>query len=265
MTMITSNSILKYLMTKLSLKNHIKYRNDLKKYIEQCGDNKQFRYERRNRFQILGEWNEQAGDVGGDYFFQDLYVAQQVSRAGIKHIYYIGSRIDGYIAHLLSMDIEVTMLDVRPLKTKVDGLHFIQADATTLSSIADDSLNAISSLHAIEHFGLGRYGDPVDYLGWKKALLAMVRKVKKGGQIFLSVPVGDEEKLVFNAHRVFSPLSILQQVEKDVILSCFALIHEGKIIEYHFDKAESAYEKLEKVVLPQLGNDDCGIFIMEKC
>ena len=66
-------------------------------------------------------------------------------------------------------------------------------------------------------------------------------------------------------HRVFSPLSILQQVEKDVILSCFALIHEGKIIEYRFDKAESAYEKLEKVVLPQLGNDDCGIFIMEKC
>ena len=205
-------------MAALNIKDHAKYRNDLEKYREQCGDNPQFRYEEKNKFPILGEWNQEAGNVDSHYFFQDIWVAQQIARAGIKHIYDIGSRLDGYIAHLLSMDIEVTMIDVRPLKRKINGLHFIQGNATSLESIADDSLGTLSSLHALEHFGLGRYGDSVDYLGWKKALHAMARKIQKGGRLFLSVPVGCEEKLMFNAQRIFSPSSIIREIENEMEL-----------------------------------------------
>ena len=247
------------------IKNYIKYRKDLSKYKEQCADNPQFRYERKNKYPILGEWDKDAADLDSHYFFQDLWVARQIGRAGIKHIYDIGSRVDGYIAHLLSMDIEVTMIDVRPLGLKIDGLHFMQGNATSLESIADDSLNALSCLHALEHFGLGRYGDPVDYLGWKKALHAMAGKVKKGGHLYLSVPVGKEEKLMFNAHRIFSPLSIVREVGKTASLDCFALVHKREVMEIPFEHQEDMISVFQNKIMPQMGKYDCGIFVFRKC
>ncbi len=162
------------------------------------------------------------------------------------------------------MGIEVTMIDVRPLKRKVPGLHFIQADATSLESIADASLNALSSLHALEHFGLGRYGDPVDYLGWKKALRAMVSKVQPGGHLYLSVPVGREEKLMFNAHRIFSPLSIIRETADAMEVACFALVHAGETSEWRFAPTDDVQAQLTSEALPRLGDYDCGMFVLRK-
>ena len=49
----------------------------------------------------------------------------------------------------------------------------------------DDSFieycDSISSLHAIEHFGLGRYGDPIDYYGHIKAISNITKMLKKMG------------------------------------------------------------------------------------
>ncbi len=93
----------------------------------------------------------------------------------------IASRLDGFLSHLLVNEIPITMIDIRPLRFKLDGLNFIHSDATNLEGIADESISSISSLHAIEHFGLGRYGDRVDAGAWRKALHSMLRVTKKGG------------------------------------------------------------------------------------
>ncbi len=248
----------------LRLGNYIKYRKDLANYVAQCADGAQFRYESKNAFPVLGEWNKEAGDLDDHYFFQDIWMARQIAASGAKHVHDIGSRVDGYIAHLLSMGVEVTMIDVRPLKRTIAGLHFVQADATSLESIADASLSALSSLHALEHFGLGRYGDPVDYLGWKKALRAMTRKVQPGGHLYLSVPVGREEKLMFNAHRIFSPLSIVRETEDAMATSCFALDHGGEVSEWRFAAGDDVKAKLASDALPRLGGYDCGMFVLRK-
>jgi hypothetical protein len=71
-----------------------------------------------------------------------------------------------------------------------------------------DYCDSLSCLHALEHFGLGRYGDPIDNCGWKSGLSSLSRLLVRGGRLYLSTPVG-KEIVMFNAHRVFSPMQLL--------------------------------------------------------
>jgi len=138
---------------------------------------------------VLDDFNVEAGQVSGHYFFQDLWVARRIfQRRPERHID-VGSRLDGFVAHLLTF-MPVTVLDVRPLTSNVAGLEFVRADATSMAGFADGSVDSISSLHAVEHFGLGRYGDDVDPAGWRTALLSLQRVLRPGGRLYLSVPVG---------------------------------------------------------------------------
>lgn len=129
---------------------------------------------------ILSDWNGDAGTLDY-YFWQDLWAAKKIFQRRPSQHLDIGSRIDGFVAHVLSF-MPVTMIDVRPLSEseKVEGLNFIQADATNLENIPDNSLESLSSLCAPEHFGLGRYGDPVDAQACFKAMKSMQR-VTGGG------------------------------------------------------------------------------------
>lgn len=151
------------------------------------------------------EDDDRAGRLDEHYFLQDIWMAKQViSNCSGEH-YDIGSRVDGFIAHLLSMDIDVTLIDIRSLDIEVGNLKFVQGDATNLSSISDKSISSLSSLHAVEHFGLGRYGDEIDPAAWKKVLHSFNRVLKKDGLLYLSVPIGEKNHVIFNAHRIFAP------------------------------------------------------------
>ena len=66
----------------------------------------------------------------------------------------------------------------------------------------------MSCLHALEHFGLGRYGDPLDPDGHVKGFSNMASLLKSGGTFYLSTPIG-QERVEFNANRVFNPSAIL--------------------------------------------------------
>ena len=98
-------------------------------------------------------------------------------------------------------------VDYRPLRAEVPGLMPVGADITCLP-FADNSLESVSSLHVIEHVGLGRYGDPLDPRGSRKAALELARILRPGGHLYLSVPVG-RERVCFNAHRIFSPRTVV--------------------------------------------------------
>lgn len=199
------------------------YIEDVIEYNRQCGTSSQFPIIENDQRIFLTDCINEAGSVH-DYFFQDMWAAREIYRSNVKHVYDIGSRMDGYIAHLLSMEVHVTLLDIRPLPHKIEGVDFIQADAMDLSNIPDESIETLSSLCAIEHFGLGRYGDPIDYNGWKKALHAIKRKLKIGGTFYLSVPVGNIERVQFNAHRIFLPSTIINELLPELILHEFSYI-----------------------------------------
>jgi hypothetical protein len=101
---------------------------------------------------MLLDYASQAGAADGHYFFQDLWAARKIFAACPERHFDIGSRIDGFIAHVLSF-MPVIVMDIRPLTSDVPGLTFVQADATNLLGISDDSVESLSSLHATEHFG----------------------------------------------------------------------------------------------------------------
>lgn len=87
-----------------------------------------------------------------------------------------------------------------------------------MDGIEDNSLESLSALCSIEHFGLGRYGDPINPQAWEKALFSFQRVLKVHGKLYLSVPVGQIDKICFNAHRVYRPQTIIETLNQMQIL-----------------------------------------------
>lgn len=175
---------------------------------------------------ILADFDGQAGVVSGHYFHQDLWAARKIFGARPLCHVDVGSRIDGFVAHLLTF-MPVTVVDVRPLiKTHAAGLTFIQEDGTYMPSFADNSVESLSSLHAVEHFGLGRFGDPIGPDRWSEAMWTFTRVLKPGGRLYFAVPIG-VERLEFNAHRVFAPQTVIDGFRKLKLISFAAVDDAG--------------------------------------
>jgi hypothetical protein len=161
---------------------------------------------------ILSDATSASGVAKGHYFHQDLWAASRIhALKPSKHID-VGSRVDGFVAHLLTF-MNVTVIDVRPLVSKVPRLAFMQKDMMAENGAEGLSSESVSCLHALEHFGLGRYGDPFDWNGWRKGLVNLASIVKEGGRLYLSVPIGPQV-VEFNAHRIFAPQTIIKEAVK---------------------------------------------------
>ena len=97
----------------------------------------------------------------GEYFWQDLYVARRILQAAPRRHSDIGSRIDGFVAHLACVR-PVEVYDIRPLPVTIPNVGFRQWDLTEDGEAAPgDAADSVSCLHTLEHVGLGRYGDRI--------------------------------------------------------------------------------------------------------
>jgi hypothetical protein len=112
-------------------------------------------------------------------------------------------------------------------------------------------------LHAIEHFGLGRYGDPVDIEGHLKGFRALSKVLKPGGMLYLSAPIGPE-RIDFNANRVFAVQTLLDLAREEYELIGFSYV----------DDAGALHEDV--TITPEHAADSfgcqygCGIFEFRK-
>lgn len=175
--------------------------------------------------------------TNGSYFWQDLWAAKKIYMNKPSQHYDIGSRVDGFIAHLLSFNQEVTSIDIRPLETSIEGFDFVCADATNLLAIEDGRIESLSALCSLEHFGLGRYGDEIDPEACFKCFYAIQQKMMSGGLVYISVPIG-KEHLEFNAHRVFYPQTIIEEFDQMDIVefsSCYGNMYEENIDIHKYD------------------------------
>ena len=204
----------------------------------------------------LHDWHDEGGTTKNEYFWQDLLVARKVFSAKPEKHVDIGSRVDGFVSHVASFR-EIEVLDIRPISTRIPGVTFKQADLMNPVTGINDYCDSLSCLHALEHFGLGRYGDPVEPNGYVSGIRNMADILRPGGVFYLSVPVGIE-RVEFNANRVFNPNTIVSVARDNrLMLREFILYSaDNGVVE-----TEATYEALSSVALSRYG---LGIFTFVK-
>jgi hypothetical protein len=205
---------------------------------------------------FLHERYAEGGATKNEYFWQDLLVARCIFEAKPQRHVDIGSSVEGFVAHVASFR-EVEVYDVRPITTGIPGVVFKRADAMESASLPESYCDSLSCLHAIEHFGLGRYGDPIEPQGHERGIANMSKLLKPGGTFYLSAPIG-QERVIFNANRVFDPRTILRCAEINGLhLNDFTLISS---------RGEVEAIQLNEVSLQQLGSSDynLGVFVFKK-
>ncbi len=171
----------------------------------------------------LHDWHAKGGATTLEYFWQDLLVAREIFLARPDKHVDIGSRIDGFVAHVASFR-EIEVFDVRPVSTQIPGVKVRQADLMQPLAGMAGYCDSVSCLHALEHFGLGRYGDAIDPKGFERGLANMATLLRPGGVFYLSVPIGIE-RVEFNGQRVSDPRAII-----DLALASALELRELKVI-----------------------------------
>lgn len=89
---------------------------------------------------------------------------------------------------------QMTGIDARPYLEKHPNLTFIQADACRMP-FPDANFDAVIAVSAIEHIGLGAYGDPVQEGADAKAAKEIHRVLKPGGRLILTTPFAAKDRL----------------------------------------------------------------------
>lgn len=144
------------------------------------------------------------------YVYMDRWAFQGIQKRLPKEHVDVGSSI-----RFLSMATTVapvTFVDIRPIA--LDFNNFTCKSGSILElPFADNSLDSLSCLHVAEHIGLGRYGDPLDVEGTKKACKELQRVLAPGGMLYFALPVG-RTVTYFNAHRVHNPATIVEYFDQ---------------------------------------------------
>jgi SAM-dependent methyltransferase len=198
------------------------FRRDLRKMRAQLRGNKEWAIS--GLYPVLRERFETNGDLKSHYFHEDLVVAQRIFQNKPQKHVDVGSRVDGFVAHVASFR-EIEVFDIRPQSTAVRNIRFVTADFMNIREDLHNYTDSLSSLNVVEHFGLGRYGDPIDIEGDKKGLENMRKVLKAGGKFYLSVPIGPQ-RIEFNAHRVFSLRYLLDLLQPHFSLDRFSYVDD---------------------------------------
>jgi len=190
-------SIIQVLQSIRGTPRYFRDRNSFQKLLNRSS---QWRFGRN--YPCFADRYQNSGSASGHYFHQDLLVAQWIFERHPAHHIDVASRIDGFVAHVASFR-SIEVYDIRPLDNKIPNIFFTQMDM--MQVLPDKYIgrsDSVSCLHALEHFGLGRYNDKLDVDGYKLGLANLTKLLRPNGILYLSVPIG-AQRIEFNAHRVF--------------------------------------------------------------
>jgi len=134
--------------------------------------------------------------------FQCSFAAEMLSRHSPSSILDIGSYrhfILGLLAHL-----NVTTLDVRGRLATLGNERVLTGEAAAIPA-RDGSFDAVVSLCALEHFGLGRYGDRFNLRSDSIAATEMMRVLRPDGVLIVTTTISRAAPVIrFNGHRIYS-------------------------------------------------------------
>jgi len=127
-----------------------------------------------------------------------------------------------YFVTSVSAFVPTRFIDYRPADLQLSGLTSNSGDLMALP-FENASLPSISCMHVVEHIGLGRYGDRLDYDGDLKAVKELKRVVDVRGSLIFVVPICGKARIQFNAHRIYEYKQVLEMFP-EFDLAEFALI-----------------------------------------
>jgi len=188
-------------------------------------------------FPVTSDYKDSAGTGSGHYFHQDLLVAQFICQANPQRHIDIGSRLDGFVAHVAAFR-KIEVFDIRGLSNS-DHPNIQYKKADLMSDVEEEVTDSLSCLHVIEHFGLGRYGDPIEPEGYILGFKNLIKMLKPGGALYISFPIGTNNEVHFNAHRVFHPRDIFLWAPNALELLRFDLVDDLGALHKDFNVLNS--------------------------
>lgn len=212
------------------------------------------------RPELVIRWSERypclddnTGGTGFDrhYVYHTAWAARVLAETRPSKHVDISSSLN--FCSIASAFVPIEFYDYRPADLSLGNLSSLPGNLLKLS-FPDNSVHSLSSMHVVEHVGLGRYGDPLDPDGDLKAIGELKRVLAYGGTLLFVVPVG-RPRIMFNAHRIYSYEQILKYFA-DLQLIEFALIpdngNEGGLIR----NADPCMVKAQSYA--------CGCFLFKK-
>jgi len=154
------------------------------------------------------------------YVFHTAWAARVVSDISPKIHIDISSSL--YFVTSISAFVPTRFIDFRPAEL---GLSNLVSEAGNLMQLPfpSNSLESLSCMHVVEHIGLGRYGDMLDYDGDLKAVRELSRVVAPEGALLFVVPISGQARIQFNAHRIYSYEQVISMFPEFDLME-FALI-----------------------------------------
>lgn len=172
------------------------------------------------------------------YTYQGPWVMRQLVKGQPRKHIDVGSWTP-YIGFFAALQPTV-FIDIRPAVFDIPDVTSMEGSVLQLP-FRSRSVESLSCLHVIEHIGLGRYGDPLDIDGTEKAIKELMRVIKPGGSLYVSLPVG-KEMTFFNAHRVTAPARV-QKLFHELVLVDFSFIDDRG--RFHENKKSSQASRQE--------------------
>jgi len=145
-------------------------------------------------------------------FFQHLDLKEG------KHILDFGCAEDILPIHLCSLGYKVTGFDFRPYPFSHKNFQFIQGDILTWEP-KPAVFDAVVSISTVEHVGLSAYGDPLHEDGDKIAIEKLMKSLRVGGRLYLTVPAG--RRCIEHIYRVYDSEGIKELVPNIELLRFF--------------------------------------------
>jgi hypothetical protein len=144
------------------------------------------------------------------YGMTDIWMYEALEKYPIKgkSVCIVGSTAPWYEAMCLAYGAKsCTVFEYSDRENFADNIKYIKPE-----EIGDEKYDICISISSIEHDGLGRYGDPLNPNGDLLAMKKAKEYIKKGGLMFLSIPVGPDA-VFFNVHRVYGRIRLPMLLE----------------------------------------------------